>query len=206
MDPIMDPSINLGTKTGLDFLDEDYGWLTRNLEIVVAHFGLDVTTDGGESWQFLELPPPDFAPEMLETCGYSLYNPWIGSRLSGMVRVTIKCDHNDNFIWQNFIYRTEDGGESWKILDSPRGRLRIIDDQILYSLSDEIYRSEDGGETWELIKNVTWSSGLSFADQNIALGVAYNPETGDKLLIKTYTGCESFIVISPEVWTSKSIR
>jgi len=206
LDPIMDPSLNLGSKTGLVFLDEDYGWLTRSFDGIQAHIGLDVTTDGGETWEFIELPRPDFAPDLLEVCEYGLYNPWIGSRQLGMVRVEVICDHEDEFIWQNYIYRTEDGGGTWTTMDYPRGRLRIIDDQVLFSLSGEILRSENGGENWELIKNVTWRSDLSFSDQNIALGVAYNPENGDKSLIKTYNGCGSFIIITPEVWTSKSLR
>jgi hypothetical protein len=50
-----------------------------------------------------------------------------------------------------------------------------------------------------LVKTVNWDGQFSFADENTALGIAYDPDDDQFALVKTTDGCSTFQIISPEV-------
>jgi hypothetical protein len=208
LDPTMAPdySIQGFDKTGVDFLNPDVGWLTRNFRGVSPDVRLDTTSDGGLIWQPLSLPAPQSAPNAFNNCSCGLNYPDLESISAGSMKLECICSEGGSIFYKNYIYHTDDGGSSWDIQSIPQGELHKISDQVYYVIGREIYRSDDGGENWDLMKTVNWDGSFSFVDQNIALGVAYDPDDEEYALVKTSSGCTSFEIIDPVILSSQTNR
>jgi len=206
LDPDTDASIQSFDKTGAAFINPQYGWLTRFFRGVQSQVELNLTQDGGLTWEAIDIPEPPSAPELFSNffCACGLYDPYLVSPLEGSTRLSCSCNEDDQRIEYDYLYRTNDGGVTWEIQETPGGGLVYIDDQIIYALGREIYRSEDGGENWQKIRTVNWDGQFTFIDRYTAWIVATN--NGEYALVKTSNGCDSFIEIKPEVIASQSIR
>lgn len=204
LDPYTDASIQGFDKTGAAFINPQYGWLTRNFRGVQPQIELNLTQDGGLTWEALNIPEPPSALEIFNNCACGLYDPDLLSPLEGSTRLSCACYVDDQKTERNYLYRTNDGGETWEIWEAPGGDLVYINDQIIYALSRDIYRSEDGGESWQKVRTVNWDGQFSFIDRDTAWVVAINDE--EYALVKTSNGCDSFSIIIPEVIASQSVR
>jgi len=204
LEPQTDISIQAFDKTGAAFINPQYGWLTRDFRGVQPQVELNLTHDGGFTWEALDLPEPPSAPEIFNNCACGLYDPDLNSSLEGSTRLSCACYVDDQRTVRDYLYRTYDGGETWEILETPGGELIYIDDQIIYALSRDIYRSEDGGESWQKVRTVNWDGQFNFIDRDTAWIVAFNGQ--EYALVKTSNGCDSFIEIKPEVIASHSLR
>ena len=110
---------------------------------------------------------------------------------------------------KDFLYKTDRGGMSWDVLETPGGEIYYINELILYSLGKDIERSSDGGLTWQFIKNVAWEGQFSFVDQNTAWVVAADTtdwENPKFALVKTSDGCGNFEGINPVLVASQTQR
>ena len=208
LDPSMTPdySIQGFDKTGVDFLDFDYGWLTRHFRGVSPDVRLDITSDGGITWGPLDIPAPPSAPDAFNNCACGLLNPDLNSRQVGSVYLECTCMEGGTVFTKNYIYQTVDGGLDWDIQSVPEGEFHKISDQTYYAIGREIYRTDDGGENWDLMKTVTWDGRFSFVNDTTALGVAYDPEDEEYALVKTTTSCSTFEIIVPVILNSLTIR
>jgi len=204
LDPYTDASIQGFDKTGAAFINPQYGWLTRTFRGVQPQVELNLTQDGGFTWEALYIPEPPSAPEIFNNCNCGLYNPDLNSPLEGSFHLSCSCYEDDQQLKWDYLYRTNDGGETWEIREAPGGDFVYINDQIIYALSRDIYLSEDGGESWQMVRTVNWDGQFSFIDRDTAWIVAINGE--EYALVKTSNGCDSFIEIKPEVIASQSIR
>jgi len=189
-----------------NFLDADFGWLTRNFRGVSPDVRLDITADGGLTWQPLSLPAPQSAPNAFNNCSCGLNYPDLESTSAGSMKLECICSEGGSVFYKNYIYRTEDGGASWDIKSIPEGEYHKITDQIHYTIGREIYRSEDGGENWDLMKTVNWDGKFSFVDDSTAIGVAYDPDDDEYALVKTITSCSTFEIITPHILSSQTNR
>jgi len=201
LDPFGDSAIQGFDKTGAAFLNPQFGWLTRDFRGVAIYVYLDVTEDGGVTWQQLDMPAPPSAPDAFSTCACGLYDPSLESEQSGSVRLTCKCYAGDTQIIKNFFYQTDDGGNSWDIQYVPEGKLHRISDQVLYLTNREIYRSSNGGAEWDPVKMVNWDGQFSFVSEDLAWAVAYDQASDKYALVKTSDGCSSFEILQPQLIT-----
>jgi photosystem II stability/assembly factor-like uncharacterized protein len=205
LDPFTNADIQAFDKTGVDFHNEQYGWLTRFFRGVTTRIRLDLTADGGENWESLELPPPPSKMDLFTTCVCGLYDPHLDSTTAGSLRVTCECEPYENPLVKSYLYQTNDGGSTWNINYIPEGDLHTISPGVYYAIGPEIYRSEDGGENWDFIKTVYWDGQLSFVNEQIALGIARSPD-GETALVKTTNGCQTFMLIEPTLLPSFTER
>ncbi|MFN2112395.1 MAG: WD40/YVTN/BNR-like repeat-containing protein [Anaerolineales bacterium] len=199
LDPYSDSAIQGFDKTGTAFIDPQFGWLTRDFRGVAIYVYLDITQDGGLTWQQVDMPAPPSASDAFSTCACGLYDPALDSEQSGSVRLTCKCYPGDTQLTKNFLYQTSDGGASWDIQYVPEGDLHRISDQVLYLTDREIYRSTDSGVEWDLVKSVNWDGQFSFISEDLAWAVAYDPTNDVYALVKTADGCSSFQIIQPQL-------
>jgi len=206
LDPYTDSSIQGFDKTGAIFINPQYGWLTRDFRGVAVYLYLDITSDGGKTWQNLEMPAPPTDPDAFSTCACGLYDPYLESTTKGSARLSCVCYLGEVRIVKDFLYRTSDGGTNWKIQSMPEGELNFISGQTYYTAGREIYRTSDGGVNWDLRKSVNWDGQFSFIDLNTALAVAYDPADEEYALVKTSDGCSSFEIIVPELLASQTQR
>ena len=160
---------------------------------------LNLTEDGGFTWDSLEIPPPPPLPNLFEQDLAGLYDPYLIAPGAGYFRLFCRYFENEEMIDRDFLYKTFDGGENWEILEAPRGEIYYIDDQIMYSVSRDINISLDAGASWQLVKSVNWDGEFSFIDQFTAVGVAYDPDDDEYALVKTTDGFSSIQIIEPVV-------
>ena len=213
IEPYTDISIQAFHKTGASFVNPMVGWLTRDFAGVQPQAHLNITDDGGVTWEALDIPPPPSVPDMFSgfnACG--LYEPRLKSPQAGTMRLSCAYDKGDQTVYGDWYYLTGDGGATWEILDAPGGVIVTISDQILYSIGTnyeverDIYRSEDGGNHWTKVRTVYWNGQFSFIDQDTAWAVAYDNQQGEYALVKTDDGCNSFEELKPVTITSQAKR
>ena len=132
--------------------------------------GIFKTTDGGASWTKLTqgLPTGDTG-----RIGLAIYrsNPKIVMAIAehGTQPQMYEEDYYDMSLLGTGIYRSEDGGESWKFMNRYNNRpfyysqIRInpLDDQRVYVLTTTIRLSEDGGRTFK-VGELEFEGGLDF--------------------------------------------
>lgn len=208
LDPTMAPeySIQGFDKTGVDFLNSEYGWLTRHFRGVSPDVRLDATYDGGITWEAVSLPAPSSAPDAFDTCSCGLANPDLETDQAGSIKLECLCSGGGGLFTKNYIYRTLDRGTTWEVQSVPEGELHKISSQVYYAVGREIYRTEDGGGNWDLMKTVNWDGRFSFISESTALGVAVDPEDEEYALVKTTNGCSSFEIIDPVILSSQTAR
>jgi len=212
LDPYTDVSIQSFEKTGVQFIDSQYGWLTEDSHGVAMYVDLNITLDGGQTWEILKMPAPPSTPEIFSNCACGMSNPFLTSTQQGSSQLTCGCYEDSQKVLYDYLYKTSDGGISWEILEVPSGELYFINNQVIYSLhrdyspNREIYRSEDGGESWVEVKTVFWDGQFSFINRDTAWVVAYDWEDDEYALVKTSNGCNSFVEIKPEIITSPAMR
>lgn len=206
LDPYEDVVIQAFDKTGMDFFDADHGWLTRFFRGVSPNISLETTSDGGVTWESLEMPPPPSGTDLFATCACGLYDPHLTSQTAGSLRLTCQCGSIDEPLNKSYLYQTVDGGKTWDIQYIPDGYLHYISEGLFYVINLEIYRTEDWGLNWDKIKDVNWDGQLSFIDDQTALGVALCLHDNNTALVKTTNGCGTFELIEPELGPSYTIR
>jgi photosystem II stability/assembly factor-like uncharacterized protein len=206
LDPYTDTSIQDFDKTGITFLNPDFGWLTRNFRGVAIYVYLDITRDGGQTWENLDMPAPPSAPDAFSNCACGLYDPYLRSQQEGTVRLSCTCYEGDQNFVKNYLYHTQDGGADWEISYIPEGELYYLGGQTFYTIGRDINRSTDGGVEWDLMKSVNWDGQFSFIDENHALAVAYNPDQDIYALVRTKDGCQSFEIVTPKLVASQTQR
>ena len=112
---------------------------------VLADFGLFVSTNGGNSWNFLQSSQSDFYPGYPE-----------------QLRIPIlKLDPaNPRTLYlaeEGGLLKTLDGGQHWSTLrktNSGSGSISLDPakpGRLLYAENDSLYQTENGGETWSQI-------------------------------------------------------
>jgi photosystem II stability/assembly factor-like uncharacterized protein len=120
--------------------------------------GLFKSTDGGKSWTKLTngLPVGDIG-----RIGLAVYrsNPKIVMAIieHGIQPRPNETDYNNLSVLGSGIYRSEDGGQSWKFVNRYNNRpfyysqirLNPLDDQRVYVLTTRFMESSDGGKTFK---------------------------------------------------------
>ena len=114
--PSTDPShVQSFTKTGLSFGSPEYGWVTRDSYGVIVNPYLDITRDGGKTWESLSFPPPVAFPDLFMDCGCGLFNPDVAVPEVGTFRLSCNCLGDESYQYTVFDYQTLDEGGIWII-------------------------------------------------------------------------------------------
>jgi photosystem II stability/assembly factor-like uncharacterized protein len=204
LDPFTDGGIQSFPKTDMVFMDAKTGWLTRDGNGVDPIPHVFRTTDGGVTWNRLDLSAPIQMPNLFTDYACGTYTANRFSPTSAIF--AMKCEDMATFQKQlNFQYATTDGGQTWQILPLPAGySISAINDGLLYfdpsygfALGRNIYQTTDGGQTWTLIKQVNWDGQFSFVSMNLGWAVARNE--GEIALVRTNNGGAKWEIVNPFV-------
>jgi len=209
VDPYLDEDIQSFYKTGSVFIDPQSGWLTRNFDGVTPNVTLSTTLDGGSTWDLQAIPTPPAFPDIFNEGACGLYDPYLVAPDVGYFRLSCLYDQNGQLMEKDFLYKTDKGGMSFDILDTPGGEIYYLNDLTMYSLGKDIERSIDGGQSWQYIKTVNWEGQFSFIDQSTAWAVAADRTDWENpifALMKTTNGCQSFTEIDPVLINSSIVR
>lgn len=208
LDPYTGGSEQACGKSGLEFLNAELGWLTIDCHGVAPGVTFGVTEDGGSSWELQDLPVPADLPGGFDHPNLCrAHSPYLYSANSG--RVGVSCQRyletpepgGEAFTsGPHYLYRTEDGGQTWQIQAYPGGGLQFTGPRTVWALGSEIHYSADGGESWELRSQVTWEAEFSIVGDDRLWAIA---RAGDEIafvhsqnggrrweLLPTYTGAD----------------
>lgn len=167
------------------------------------------TSDGGITWQPVELPTPVNRPTLYDTFACGTYSP-NGFSTQSLI-VVLKCLDAGTFdpISEiDYLYSTPDGGSTWDTyilpLDFavgivPTFGLLFFDMQHGLALSRNIYRTENGGQTWSVPTVVNWDGQFSYVDIDHGWAVARNPVTGEIALVRTSMSGGPWEMLHPTV-------
>jgi photosystem II stability/assembly factor-like uncharacterized protein len=181
------------TKTGMAFIDPQNGWLSLDCRGNDPLPHLFRTSDGGTTWQRVDLAAPAGVPDLFSTYACGLYTPVLSSAASGVF--PMRClDNATSKVEQDYLYWTSDAGKSWQTAAYPGGDLLFYGQQGL-ALGHTISGSGDGGRTWTKKLTVSWNGQFSFIDAQQGWAVATNQ--GAIALVKTTDGGGSWEQLHP---------
>jgi photosystem II stability/assembly factor-like uncharacterized protein len=199
-DPTSSDDLQSFSKTGMVFFNANTGWVSRDSGGVQPGAFIDVTEDGGSTWQSLQLPPPEDDPDIFEKEYCGMHSPVLFTELSGALVVECRRFDGDERVSTSYLFSTTNSGQTWSRLDYPGGKLHFVDQNVAYALGQEIYQSQNGGRTWISIKSVNWDGQFSFVNRNLAWAVARDGE--EIALVKTTDGCRSWEMLNPKIAAS----
>jgi hypothetical protein len=167
------------------------GWATvADCPVVAPEVAM--TRDGGRNWEPIMLPAPDKRPDLFETELCEGHSPQLVSELIGAVAVSCRTGLN-----LNYIYTTQDGGESWESHLYPGGDLALLNSQTAYAFDRHIHQTLDGGQSWEFVKTVQWVGQFDFVSDQVGWAVA---RSGEALaLVTTSNGGRTWDLLKPSI-------
>lgn len=174
------------------FLDAQYGWVLYGDGI------LHRTTDGGQTWQVIEvrpqIPREGSRPERLTTLErFTMVSPQVGFGLN---------ENGDRAL------RTADGGQTWRT--APLGPENVAFTQLAFptlrdgyaaARSGRLYRTTDGAQTWQALPATPIGFPVGMQFLTTALGWIYD-STGQRLY-RTIDGGQTWQACAPapaKIW------
>lgn len=199
----------LGTSSGLSgdlaFGDTTTGVMTfrRSGFYIPPH--INWTQDGGTTWKCQYVPEPEDPstsdPSISDfECGTAFPHAFSKLEVALLVECRMLRDAgsiDNEYIFSNYLYSTQDGGLSWQSFPAPSGRLYLLSPSVGWMLGEEIHLTEDGGHSWTKINEVTWQGQFNFIDAHHGWAVARNDD--EITLVKTENGGRSWMVLEPQL-------
>lgn len=161
---------------------------------------LSWSRSGGETWedaQRLNIPQDSGIDLSLSSVGCGTEYPHLFSDQRGFVMVECRITIEEKFKYRSFLYRTDDGGQTWETNPAPTGRLYLLTPDVGWILGKDIYRTTDGGQTWRKVNTVSWEGQFSFVDPLHGWAVA--KDEGETALVTTEDGGYSWEIIDPRL-------
>jgi photosystem II stability/assembly factor-like uncharacterized protein len=192
------------SKSGMAFVDAENGWLSVDCNGVDPQPYLYRTSDGGSTWQELDIPAPPGISDFFNKYSCGMHYPTLFSTTSAIF--AMRCRDTATYqIDRDYLYRTSDSGSTWQIYPLPSdftlpdtgGGLYFPNDHTGLALSRKIYKTSDGGQTWSLVNQVFWDGQFSFLDLNT--GWAAVSGSGKYALVKTINGGKKLTMLNPVV-------
>lgn len=187
-------------KSGMVFVTAQDGWMSVNCHGVVAIPYFFKTSDGGFTWQRMDLPAPPSEPDLFDNPnGYCALEepPVLLTTTFGALILDCTQFASGNSSKTSFLYETSDAGNSWDVYAYPGGPVQFINALTAFALGRNIQRTDDGGHTWIAVKTVNWDGQFSFIDANTAWAVA--TADGQIALVNTTNGGATWQEIKPQV-------
>ncbi len=188
--------IQICPKTGMAFADAAQGWITRDCGGVIDGAFVDVTTDGGSSWDSVDLPPPEDQPHLFDSGAAACTpgSPRLFSPEAGLLALRCVTGASTADV-HTYLYATSNSGSSWQVRPYPGGVLDVITPQSILALSRDISFTTNSGATWTHVKAVNWDGQFSFVDISTGWAVARNE--GQVALVNSVDGGRTWQEIQP---------
>jgi hypothetical protein len=202
VNPFDDISIQLCSKTAMQFANPDFGFLTFDCGGVTATT-IGVTEDGGRTW-LLSLPLAD----VLELDGFDVVNDTYcltdaltltpGPFPDIDVRMRLTCKHfaDDVLTEREFIISSADGGANWSIAPYPGGVL-LAAGNVIYALGKENHIADTTTLDFTLAGTMIWDGQFDVVNESWLFAVArYENEIA---LVYSNNGASDWAIITAVV-------
>lgn len=203
LDPYSDGGIQSFAKTGMVFVDSQTGWLARDGHGVDPIPHIFRTSDGGGTWERIDLPAQAGEPDFIDQWACGTYSPNAFSAQS--VVVAMKCLRIDDFKTEkDYVYSTTNGGSTWQVYLLPDTYLMgegllFLNPETVLALGRKIFRTDNGGQTWAVVGEVFWDGQFSYVDISHGWAVARNPDTGEIALVRKSSADGPWQMLHPVV-------
>jgi photosystem II stability/assembly factor-like uncharacterized protein len=192
--------------SGMSFADAQFG--LRTIQRTVPYEGnpplLDITRDGGASWESRELPPPAEDPTLFKRYAFcESFQPVALSFES--YRLLVGCYDNldPHQLFTGYMYSTKNGGGTWLFSKLPEkaradtGQLFYFDAKHIYLMGKDSFQSSDDGMKWIYLKVVNWDGQFSFPDRTHGWAVARMKDS--VAFVRTTNRASTWKVLSPMI-------
>ena len=184
-------------KDGLVFITPQDGWMSVDCHGVVPVPYIFKSSDGGATWQAVQLSAPPSLPDIF-TQGYcGPANPTLFTVTSGDLVLNCMQATTNASTPSSFLYETTDAGASWKSYAYPGGTLQFVTASTAFALGRDIQRSDDAGHSWTLVTTVNWDGQFSFVDANTVWAVA--TDNNQVALVKSTDGGLTWQQVNPKI-------
>lgn len=197
------------SKTGLAFADAQTGWITGDcFGVQPGAPYLQRTTDGGATWQAVELPAPDSAPALYQTDTIACGVQAPAYAASQAVVLPVECRDLNSSQVSTYLYRTQDAGAQWDsraipgdfqsalFLDAATGWVLMAPNGEGDTPRDLLVTT-DSAASLTKAKTVTWTGRFVFVSPEVGWAVAESAE--GKALVKTTDGGRTWAVLTPVI-------
>lgn len=183
------------SKTGVAFLSNRVGWLAGDCPGLADSLFLYRSEDGTQ-WQRVDLPTPAGQPsDIFEKAANGCGVPALLYQQGVTLMLTVHCNFPTTDRPLSWLYRSENGGDSWVIrpLPIPYGQIRFTNERLGWLIgsyqndptgSGELFRTTDGGQSWTSVLALGWQGVPCFTDAQTGWVVA---RLGDKSTLVTST-------------------
>lgn len=197
---ILDPFNGTGLtckENALVFADRDRGWAALDCQGLYSGVTMSYTTNGGGAWGSVVLPPPPDQLTLFEdSANCFTHSPHRFSLESGLVGVTCEPWENTQPA-TNYLYLTEDGGQTWQSKPAPEGEFYFYTWYQGYLTGPIIYSTNDRGSSWTPMSKVEWWGDFNFINSQLGWVVAHYQ--GATSLMSTVDGGATWTEISPVI-------
>lgn len=186
-------------RTGLAFADRSNGWMTGECPFESGEGALlEISQDGGSTWQALTLPPPSQSPDLFQTAAScSANSPHLFDAGSGALVVSCSEAANSGAQQRSFLYSTASGGAEWQTSVFPGGTLYLLDLAHGWAFSRDLYWTDDGGANWTKLNTVEWDGQFSFVGPDFGWAVARSAD--ETALVRTTDGGRTWELLDPVI-------
>lgn len=218
-------SLDTCCQSGMIFLDEKTGLITNLYGPISTPF-FNMTSDGGKTWQTVDLPLPE---ERLADAGYCGTTSPLALPPDRLY-VVVQCLDPDSQTGKSlaYLYQTSDYGNTWNILPLPdpyfdeniwtsnqrtvqimffdplNGWVTITDryqagDTGLSQATTHLFSTQDGGINWDQKANADWQGVVSFINLDIGWAAVFSPEQTVSSLLATQSSGKSWQDFHPSI-------
>lgn len=197
LDPFTGHSLQTCHKNAFAFADAKNGWAALDCQGSVSGPALAYTTNGGSAWGDVQLPPPPDHPALFEeSANCYTHSPYRFGLDRGTVGIV--CESSDQAEADlNFLYLTDDGGQTWQAKPAPLGQFSFYTWMQGYLAGSTIYSTDDRGTTWVPRADVQWFGELNFINSQVGWVVAHYQ--GATLLMSSRDGGATWNELSPVI-------
>jgi len=198
VDPFLTNNVQSCYKTGILFTAPLEGWMTGDCGGVAAGVLFFHTTNGGETWDVVRLPPPPGALDLYErsdvACGAHSIN--FPDAQHGRVAVTCRMYNETPSRDVFYLYLSENGGRLWTPMAFPGEQVVFLTKDLGWAVGPTVRRTTDSGQTWSEMGKVAWQGQFSFVSETLGWAVANAQE--ELALVMTRDGGRDWAILKPK--------
>jgi photosystem II stability/assembly factor-like uncharacterized protein len=197
VDPFLTNNVQSCYKTGIFFTTPLDGWMTGDCGGVAAGVLFFRTTNSGETWDVVRLPPPPDALDLYErsdvACG--AHSISFSDAQHGRVAVTCRMYNETPSRDVFYLYRSENGGRLWVPMAFPGEQAVFLTKDLGWAVGPTVRRTTDGGQTWSEMGKVAWQGQFSFVSETLGWAVAHAQE--ELALVMTRDSGRDWVILNP---------